>query len=156
LGNKRRYQRKSKPSLAIRSSGLKQAYPLSEYNLKRNKFIWRGKLQPTALSAAYDVEMSCEQNDSPDVWVSVANAKNIESIPHKYEADKDKRRVKVCLYLPEKYRWEWRFVDTIIPWTIEWLYFYEIWLATGEWCGGGYHQNGNDKTRHRERLIATS
>lgn len=29
--------------------------------------------------------------------------------------------------------------DTYIPWAIEWLYYYEIWLVTGEWCGGGIH-----------------
>ena len=30
--------------------------------------------------------------------------------------------------------------DTIIPWTSEWLFFYELWLATGgEWLGEGEH-----------------
>ena len=29
--------------------------------------------------------------------------------------------------------------NTIIPWTVEWLYYYELWLATGEWLGGGEH-----------------
>lgn len=28
---------------------------------------------------------------------------------------------------------------TIIPWAIEWLYYYEIWCVTGEWQGGGAH-----------------
>ena len=27
--------------------------------------------------------------------------------------------------------------DTIVPWTAEWLVYYEIWLMTGEWYGGG-------------------
>lgn len=37
--------------------------------------------------------------------------------------------------------------DTIIPWTVEWLYFYELWLATGEWLGGGEHPDfGKEKT----------
>ena len=27
--------------------------------------------------------------------------------------------------------------DTIVAWTCEWLIHYEIWLATGEWHGGG-------------------
>ena len=37
--------------------------------------------------------------------------------------------------------------NTIIPWTIEWLYFYELWLATGEWLGGGEHvDSGFSKT----------
>lgn len=37
--------------------------------------------------------------------------------------------------------------NTIIPWTIEWLYYYELWLATGEWLGGGDHPEiGKPKT----------
>jgi hypothetical protein len=28
---------------------------------------------------------------------------------------------------------------TVIPWISEWLYFYELWLVTGEWLGGGTH-----------------
>jgi hypothetical protein len=27
--------------------------------------------------------------------------------------------------------------DTIVPWTSEWLMYYEIWLATSDWYGGG-------------------
>jgi len=27
--------------------------------------------------------------------------------------------------------------DTTVPWTAEWLANYEVWLATGEWHGGG-------------------
>lgn len=26
---------------------------------------------------------------------------------------------------------------TVLPWTLEWLFHYEIWLATGRWEGGG-------------------
>ena len=28
---------------------------------------------------------------------------------------------------------------TIVPWCSEWLFYYELWLATGEWLGGGVH-----------------
>ena len=28
---------------------------------------------------------------------------------------------------------------TIIPWTSEWLFHYEIWVTTGTWHGGGIH-----------------
>jgi hypothetical protein len=32
---------------------------------------------------------------------------------------------------------------TIIPWLLEWLVYYEAWLVTGEWLGGGVHiRNG--------------
>jgi hypothetical protein len=30
---------------------------------------------------------------------------------------------------------------TIIPWSVLWFYFFEGWLATGEWEGGGEHPN---------------
>ncbi len=29
--------------------------------------------------------------------------------------------------------------DTILPWASLWLFYYEVWLATGEWVGGGEH-----------------
>jgi hypothetical protein len=27
--------------------------------------------------------------------------------------------------------------DSVVPWASEWLFFYEIWLPSGEWHGGG-------------------
>lgn len=39
---------------------------------------------------------------------------------------------------------EWKprmkLADTIVPWAAEWLLHYELWLATGEWGGGGVHR----------------
>ena len=41
---------------------------------------------------------------------------------------------------PREWNWDQDYVaDRIIPWTAEWLAFYEGWLATGEWKGGGRH-----------------
>lgn len=31
--------------------------------------------------------------------------------------------------------------NTIVPWLAEWLEFYEGWLVTGIWYGGGEHPN---------------
>ena len=46
----------------------------------------------------------------------------------------------LCLFAkgdwtPQKY-----ISETIVPWAAEWCYFYEVWLDTGEWHGGGYHK----------------
>ena len=53
-------------------------------------------------------------------------------IPHVF------RNGALCLH----YRWEWNtrmdIGDTIIAWTSEWLYHYEMWHVTGEWLGGGH------------------
>ena len=67
-----------------------------------------------------------------------------EKIPHTYERnyiDKNKQIVRLCLYYPKYGEWKnyMYIADTIIPWTIEWLYYYEMWRITGEWLGGGIH-----------------
>ena len=38
-----------------------------------------------------------------------------------------------------------RLFDTLIPWTAEWLWYFEDWLATGVWSGGGEHPRINKK-----------
>lgn len=47
----------------------------------------------------------------------------------------------LCLYRPSKNEWDspMSLADTVLPWTSLWLFYYEIWLATGEWLGGGEH-----------------
>ncbi|MBA8806677.1 hypothetical protein FHX71_000619 [Promicromonospora sukumoe] len=29
------------------------------------------------------------------------------------------------------------FIDTFVPWSLEWLVYYELWRATGIWHGDG-------------------
>lgn len=36
--------------------------------------------------------------------------------------------------------------NTIVPWAVEWLFFYEVWLVTGEWGGGGEWPPRSDQT----------
>ena len=31
-----------------------------------------------------------------------------------------------------------RIANTIVHWAIEWLYYYENWVYTGKWLGGGH------------------
>lgn len=58
-----------------------------------------------------------------------------DAVPHMYGQER------LCLFLPESQ--EWQPADpialTIIPWASLWLFFYEVWHATGEWLGGGVH-----------------
>ena len=59
--------------------------------------------------------------------------------PHNYGIDRKKREVELCLYRGQEFTSRKLLAETIIPWAIEWLYFYEGWLATGKWLGGGEH-----------------
>ena len=38
--------------------------------------------------------------------------------------------------------------ETIVPWASLWLYYYEVWHATGEWLGGGEHPIARKKQKN--------
>ena len=58
-----------------------------------------------------------------------------ESSPHLYAGDL------LCVYHPLRNEWDSSKIiaDTIISWISLWLYYYEVWLATGDWKGEGDH-----------------
>ena len=61
--------------------------------------------------------------------------------PHIYYNKADPDHPRLCLYDPKERSWspDEYIAETIIPWTSDWLFFFEGWLATGEWEGGGRH-----------------
>lgn len=140
--NKRAYVREKRITITQQLAALKHAYPEGECISHNNmNFVWRAKVQPTPLSKEYNIRLIYCKNNSPEVWVVGNELEKLDdpNFPHKYKIDKDNKKVKLCLYRFQEFNRTKYLSDTIIPWTIEWLYFYEIWLATGEWCGGGDH-----------------
>ena len=53
---------------------------------------------------------------------------------------------RLCLYLPGKGEWTpaMRLDQTMVPWAILWLFYFEEWLGSNEWKGGGLHPGDND------------
>lgn len=47
----------------------------------------------------------------------------------------------LCLFDPMQKEWNGSMAisRSTVPWTIDWLYFYELWSLTGKWLGGGRH-----------------
>jgi hypothetical protein len=97
-----------------------------------------GELQPTARSIKYEVEIKYQLRNSPVIKILkpqlITNFKNYP-IPHVYPGNK------LCLYMPRfrEFTYADYLTETIFPWTSLWLYYYEVWHATGEWLGGGEH-----------------
>jgi hypothetical protein len=62
-------------------------------------------------------------------------------IPHVYASEKWPKMPYLCLFSPELREWDIDdlIADTTIFWAAEWLYFYEGWLVTKKWHGGGRH-----------------
>jgi len=105
-----------------------------------------GQLQPSELSDTYTVCVNQKGGRSPEVKVldpELRQGRNGEKIPHMYSQER------LCLYLPGSGEWkpDDPIAHTILPWALMWLYFYEIWHATGEWRGGGIHPEINIPVR---------
>ena len=62
-------------------------------------------------------------------------------IPHIYRSEIDPSLPYLCLFSPSLREWDVSdfLADTTIFWANEWLYFYEGWLVTKKWRGGGRH-----------------
>ena len=70
-----------------------------------------------------------------------------QPLPHIYHYDGP--GVRLCLWLPRKNEWlpQMRLLETYVAWTSEWLNYFEEWLVTGEWAGGGEHPPPRKKRR---------
>ena len=130
IGNK-------KINLTLQAIHLKNLFPGSSACVKRNCLIWEGCLKPTPISQTYTIRLTYKFDDSPEVNVLKPELLIPEEkrLPHTYPGNR------LCLYYPGSKDWQGNMLlsKTIIPWISEWLYFYELWLVTGEWYGGGVH-----------------
>ena len=108
---------------------------------KGNSFEVVIKLCPTIVSKSYDVKICFDKYSGVDVYVIneiLEVAKNRKTLPHVYSH----KEQKLCLYSWKKRQWtkEKLISSTIIPWASEWLEFYELWLISGKWLGGGHDE----------------
>jgi hypothetical protein len=99
--------------------------------------VWEGTIRPTSLSNTYRVRLEYSHGKLPRVWVIEPQLKNRNG----RRPDHLYRDGSLCLFYPRNREWDhsMSLAQTIIPWTSEWLLHYEVWLATGEWRGGGIH-----------------
>jgi hypothetical protein len=68
-------------------------------------------------------------------------------LPHIYGNPHNPAMPALCLYDPQT---NWTGYDyiahTIVPWTSEWLFFYEYWKISGEFFGPGIHPTASRQT----------
>lgn len=149
MASKGRYFKRKKITLFKQLINLKAEYPGSFSEIKGSTLKWCGKIKPTALSEEYNILIKYSWGKSPESWVFGENLKKLDSpdFPHNFKIDKDKKKVRICLYHPKNDEWNpSQYISkTIIPWSVEWLYFYDVWLSTGKWYGGGIHPDNKDE-----------
>ena len=125
-----RSRRKNSP--AVQARVLKARFPDAHVQVERSRLTWNGILQPAGYSRPYRVRITFKTGEYPKVKVlSHLEGRQGEPLPHVY-ADGA-----LCLFVEGEWTSDMFIADTIVPWTSEWLLYYELWLFTGEWHGEG-------------------
>lgn len=130
-----------KINLALQQLHLNRLFPSSSTRIQSNCLVWEADLRPTVLSQIYTVRLAYTLGRHPRINVLKPELTTLEDkyLPHTYRGNQ------LCLYYPSSTEWKGDMLlsNTIVPWISEWLFYYEIWVVTGEWHGGGTHPKMN-------------
>mgnify|MGYP003394051487 FL=1 len=131
---------------------LRNANPYGgQGRLSRTSLVWVYSGRPTPVGRLYTLELEFRQGEHPSVSVNSPNLLALASgraLPHVYEQDP----ARLCLFLPWTDEWtpQRTLVETVMPWSLLWLYYFEVWLGTGAWTGGGMHPT-EQRPRRKEK-----
>lgn len=129
----------------------------AEGRLAATELVWDFDACPDPLSRTYRLRLHYALDTTPAVTVVSHDLRALRggrTPPHLYH-DPDR----LCLYLPGTSEWDQtqRLDQTIVPWSFLWLAYFEHWLATDEWDGGGEHPDPNAPcigNRRERRMFA--
>lgn len=109
---------------------IREAFPFLHVRICGLELICRGRIRPTEQSPRYRIEIRYSPWRSPEVKV-IEPKIDFGAGPHMY------KNGTLCLHDWHEQPWQnnWHLHETIIPWTSEWLVFYEIWLLSDKWHG---------------------
>jgi hypothetical protein len=122
-------------------ASLKRKYPDASATWKCGIVGWTGQINPAPICDTYTVRITWSPGSSRPVVRVLSphlETRTGERLPHVFGDDS------LCLHYHEEWTPKLKIAESIIPWASEWLYFYEIWLATGVWHGGGHEPARSD------------
>lgn len=108
---------------------IKKYYDCVSCRVERGgNLIAKGEITPTDYSATYNFTIKYSPYKTPKVFINNPIIEYNNDI-HLYKDGS------VCLYYPGDMIWNstLHLHNTIIPWTAEWLIFYELYQITGKW-----------------------
>lgn len=127
--------------LIQRANEVNKFFCVLDKSIIRGKLKMIFKLKPTKFSIEYKILLTAKLNSTiVKIFViepKIESPKAGEIVPHLFNDNS------LCLYYPKYHEWTYKdsWVNTLVPWTSLWLYYYEIWKETGVWTGGGIHRN---------------
>jgi len=124
-------------TLAQQAFGLRSVFPEATLRLGRQYLTWQGELRPSELSDPYLVKITYQLGRYPTVRpMNPAITDTDEFVPHVFHDGT------LCVHDERQWHPLMLIVDTFLPWTVEWLWHWEIFLATGKWYGDGIARPG--------------
>jgi len=130
--------------ISIRRQGkeILKDYPNWNVNYVGSTLHAKGHIQPSVWSENYHVKIKFNPNDSTPVVKLISpklERRNGKLPPHLLKKES------LCLHYPKHKEWtKVKLISkTIMPWISLWLFYYEHWLTSGKWLGGG--------TKHPEK-----
>jgi len=120
---------------------LQRAVAGSSGTVRKNRMTWSGRIQPSPASITYTVQIVALHGQAPDITVldPPLEKREGEALPHTFPGDR------LCVYRNDEWNPSKPMATTLLPWISEWLVYYELWLPTGEWFGGGHEFRGDRK-----------
>jgi hypothetical protein len=120
--------------------------------IHRGKLTWEFDAQPDVLGRVYRIRIEYEESSAPRVYLIEPNLKLLAEgrrLPHVYEQEP----ARLCLYLPGAREWSAskRISETIVPWAFLWLWYFEEWLVSDDWKGGGIHPTARLPRQQKSR-----
>jgi hypothetical protein len=117
-----------------------------EGSVRLGKLRWQFNCIPTPMARTYRIDVQYKVGTNPDVFVIDPHLPTLakgQKLPHVYSEEP----TELCLWLPSTKEWHpsLRLDQTVIPWTYLWLYYFEDWLLTADWKGGGEHPEGPEE-----------
>lgn len=114
-------------------------------SVRRGELTWEFEIRPTPLGRIYTMRLKYRRHGTPDVFVVAPDLNSLAEgrrLPHVYS----NKPVRLCLHYPKHEEWSpgHSIADTIVPWAYLWLAYFEDWLLSDEWKGGGKHPGEED------------
>lgn len=136
-------------TIAVQAGHLRRRYDVECAHRDARRLVWLARLTPTEYSDSYDVLVDHQVGEDPLVYVprpKLAIASGQDRLPHVYRLNT------LCLFRGNH---EWHpsipIAETLVPWSCEWLHYYELWLVDGDWHGEGQHPSASSPSRRARR-----
>ena len=130
----------------IQKALVEKHFPCFKCRLSHRNLECEGFITPSIDCATYRIAISYEQDGIPRVKIKEPQITPSSRI-HMYDNGT------LCLYQPKETPWQSsdNLHEKIIPWTAEWLVFYELYLMCGKWLGPEALHGISGKVQQKKR-----